>query len=508
MRKIDSNPLAERQFGVLLHPTSLPGRHGIGDLGDNARQFVNWLGQAGARLWQILPLNAPGGSTQIHPYSSWSALAGNPQLISLDDLQRDGLLSTDEIHSRAFQEGWIEPEQVLPWKMAHLYKAADRLCRGHQLTAELNSFRDHTAWAVETATFAALQQQHGGKPWWQWQPELRDRDEKSLSIVHAELQPLIDRHIALQFLFERQWTALRCYANARSVRILSDIPIYVRADSADVWAHREGWRIGNDGSLPAVTGCPPDEFTQEGQWWGGPLYDWEQMASTDFAWWRARISRALEHADAVRIDHFRALAAHWEIPANAANAREGRWVEGPGLTFFERLQAHLGPLSLCVEDLGAIDDDVVALREATGFPGMRILHYAFGDSADNPHLPHNHPRNALVYPGNHDNNTTLGWWKELDPATRTHVQHYLGRPGDDIVWDLNRAALASPANVVIIAMQDLLALDGWARMNDSKSYTLPAALRRNWYWRLLSGQASQEIASRLRFLAALYGRVF
>lgn len=507
MRAFVSNPLTERQFGVLLHLTSLPGRHGIGDLGENARHFVNWLSACGARLWQILPLNAPGGSAHIHPYSSWSALAGNPQLISLDDLHHDGLLTGAEIDSRSFPEGWLEPTEVLPWKMENLYRATDRLCRGHQLTAEFKSFCEQAVWAQETATFAALHQHQGAKPWWQWQPELRDRDEKTLSSVGSELQSLIDRHIALQFLFERQWTALRHYANARGVRILSDIPIYVRADSADVWTHREGWRIGPDGSLPAVTGCPPDEFTKDGQWWGGPLYNWEQMADTDFAWWRSRINRALEHADAVRIDHFRALAAHWEIPANAATAREGRWVEGPGLNFFERLRAGLGPLPLCVEDLGVIDDAVIALRDALGLPGMRILHYGFGEAADNPHLPHNHPRNALVYPGNHDNNTTLGWWKALDPRARAHVQHYLGRHGDDIVWDLNRAVLASPANVAIIAMQDLLALDSWARMNDSASYTLPTEGRRNWCWRLLPDQASGEIASRLRFLATQYGRV-
>jgi 4-alpha-glucanotransferase len=240
--------------------------------------------------------------------------------------------------------------------------------------------------------------------------------------------------------------------------------------------------------------------------WGGPLYDWDQMAVDDYAWWRRRIARALAHADAVRIDHFRALAAGWEIPGGKW-PRDGRWTEGPGMRFFETLERHLGPLPLCVEDLGALDDEAIALRDAAGFPGMRILHYAFGAGAGNPHLPHNHFENAIVYPGNHDNDSTLGWWRGLEPDAREHAQRYLGRHGDDITWDLNRAALAWPARVAILQMQDVLALDGGARMNDPASYVRPRSEWPNWRWRLLPGQASDEAAERLRSLSALYGRV-
>jgi 4-alpha-glucanotransferase len=500
--------LGARQTGVLLHVTSLPGRHGLGDVGPEARRFVDWLASAGVRLWQVLPLCPAGGPHQDIPYASWSALAGNPLLLSLDDLHADGLVEAGELEGGGLAEGWVEPGRALPWKRERLQRAADRLLDDprHPLAGALATFRVRAPWATDTALFAALKAHHGGAPWWQWPAAIRGREHTAVREARHALSRAIDREVALQFLFERQWAALRAFCHGRGVRILGDIPIYVLHDSADVWAHPEAFRIGKDGALLAMSGCPPDEFTADGQLWGGPLYDWEHMAVDDFPWWRARIARALEHADVVRIDHFRALAEHWEIPAGARSAAEGRWAAGPGLRFFHALRRHLGPLPLCVEDLGAIDDKVIALREATGFPGMRILHYAFGGGADNPHLPHNHPANCIAYPGNHDNDTTVGWWRTLSPGARSHAQHYLGRHGDDIAWDLNRAALASAAHTAVIQMQDLLALDGGSRMNAPASYAQPPGTWRNWRWRLRPGEASPFVAERFRSLNVLYGR--
>ncbi|MGC3999272.1 MAG: 4-alpha-glucanotransferase [Anaeromyxobacter sp.] len=503
-----SAPLAERRAGLLLHPSSLPGPHGTGDLGPWARRFLDWAAGAGATLWQVLPLCPPGGPYADCPYASWSALAGNPALLSLEDLQADGLLEAGDL-AGAFPEGTLDVGDGRAWKAARLARAADRLLADprHPLAPALARFRAGAAWAEDTALFAALKAHHGGAPWWRWERPLRDRAPAALREAHRELAAEVDREVALQFLFERQWAALRAHARARGIRVLGDVPIYVLHDSADVWAAPAGFRLAEDGTLLAVSGCPPDEFTADGQLWGGPIYDWERMAADDFGWWRARLARALEHADVVRIDHFRALAAHWEIPAGARTAREGRWVGGPGLRLFQALARHLGPLPLCVEDLGAIDDEVIALREATGFPGMRILHYAFGGGPDNPHLPHNHPENAIAYPANHDNDTTTGWWSTLAPHTRAHAQLYLGRHGDDIAWDLVRAALASPARTAVVQVQDLLALGSEARMNEPASYARPMETWRNWRWRLRPEQLDGFAARRFRQLAALYGRL-
>jgi 4-alpha-glucanotransferase len=500
--------LHTRQTGILLHPSSLPGPFGIGDLGPEARRFVDWVAAAGARLWQVLPLCPPVAPVEDCPYASWSALAGNPHLLSLEALRDDGLLASDDLVTPGFAGGWVDYERVLPWKAERLRSAADRLLAGGApaLDGAFHQFRKEAQWAEDTALFAALRDHHGCRPWWRWPEPLRHRADAALGAARRTLAREIDRGVALQFLFERQWAALRSYARQRSVSLLGDVPIYVYHDSVDVWTFPAGFRLQADGTMRAMTGAPPDELASDGQLWGGPLYDWARMADDDYAWWRRRIARALAHADAVRIDHFRALSAAWEIPAGG-HPREGRWTKGPGTRFFDALERHLGALPLCVEDLGAMDGDAIALRESAGFPGMRILHYAFDGGADNPHLPHNHPEDALVYPGNHDNDTTVGWWASLAAHVRTHVQHYLGRDGHDIAWDLNRAALASPARLAILQMQDVLALGSEARMNDPASYARPRSEWRNWRWRLLPGQASLFAAERLHFLSSLYGRI-
>lgn len=503
---MDLELFRRRQHGVLLHPTSLPGPRGIGDLGPESLRFIDWLAAAGARIWQILPLCPPGGRARDVPYFSWAALAGNPQLISLEALVQDDLLSPAALPTAAFPEGWAAPAAALDAKLGALTEAGHRLASGHPLTPAFARFCQEAGWALEAARFAARRAAEGGAPWWRWSAERRSRDASLLAEVDAALADPIRQHQAWFFLFERQWAAVRAHARARGVSIVGDMPIYVMADSADVWAEPEGWRIEADGHLPVVSGAPPDVFSADGQRWGGPLYDWAHMARDDYAWWRARLARAFAHADGVRIDHFRAFSAFWEIPGEAPTAQAGRWVPGPGLAFFDAVRRHLGPLPLCAEDLGSIDDDVRALLAATGVPGMRVLHYAFGGGADNPHLPHNVDAHALIYPGNHDNDTTRGWWASLSADARSHAQHYLGRHGDDIAWDLNRAALASRAAVAVIQAQDLLDLGSEARMNDPASYVLPLEARRNWRWRLTPGALDDAVAGRLRFLAGLYGR--
>jgi len=481
----------------------------MGAIGPEARRYVDWLARAGASFWQVLPLSPPGGPLLDNPYASWASLAGDPQLLSLSDLVADGLLGFDDLAPAGFREGWADHDEALPWRTERLGRAAARLLAGHPLRAELEAFRAAEAdWVEHAALFAALKAHHRGAPWWEWPAPLRDREPDAVAAARRELAEPIDRQVALQFLFARQWTALRAYAAERGVRIMGDLPIYVITDSADIWGYREGWQIRPDGSLSAQSGVPPDDFADDGQLWGGALYDWERMAADGLRWWLSRLRRALALADVVRIDHFRAFAAYWEIPMGARSAREGRWVDAPGAELFARAKAELGdPLPLCVEDLGTIDAPVIALRDALGFPGMRVLHYGFGGGAENVHLPHNIPEHAIVYPGNHDNDTTRGWWASLPPHARTHVQHYLGRHGDDIAWDLIREALACPARTAVVAMQDVLDLGSEARTNDPRSYAGPVETWQNWRWRLLPQQADDWLAERLRFLASLYGRV-
>jgi 4-alpha-glucanotransferase len=500
--------LRERQAGILLHPSSLPGRLGIGDLGAEARRFVDWLARAGARLWQVLPLCPPGDRFAINPYVSWSALAGNAQLLSLQELFESGLLDRRELDGPSSVEGVLDRGPVREFKAERIRSAARRLLAspGHPLRGAQLAFRARAAWVEETALYAAVKTRHGGAPWWIWPEPLRRREPAALAEARFELEEEIAEAAAEQFLFDEQWHALRRHCRERGVRLLGDVPIYVSANSADVWLHQDLFQIGPDGSMDAVSGCPPDVFSARGQKWGHPLYRWDRMASDGYAWWRQRLARALEQVDFVRIDHFRAFAAYWEVPAREDPAA-GRWVPGPGLPFFEAMRAALGELPLCVEDLGFIDDGVHALREETGLPGMRIVQHGFGSGAANPHLPHNHVERCVVYPGNHDNPPLLGWWSELQPHERSHVQHYLGRHGDDIVWDMIRAALASVGSVAVVQAQDLLVLGNEARMNEPGSYArLPPAQWRNWLWRMKPGALGDWHAARFRQLCELYGR--
>lgn len=497
-----STPNPPRTAGILLHPTSLPGPHGVGDLGAGARRFVEWLGEAGVALWQILPLVPPGPGES--PYGTTAALAGNPWLVSLTDLARDGLLAASDLEAPpAFPPDALEPEAMKAYKGPLLDRAADALLDGANpaLAAGLARFRAAQPWIEDAALFLAIRGREEERPWWEWPAALRDRDAAALEAARGQLAREIDRVAARQFLFDHQWQALRALARRHGVVIIGDVPIYVDRDSADVWANREQFRLHPDGRPVAVAGVPPDFFSATGQLWGNPLYDWARMAKDGHAWWVRRFRRALELTDMVRLDHFRGFSAFWEVPAGAADARGGKWVEGPGEALFADVRAALGELALIAEDLGVIDDDVVALRDGLGLPGMRVLQFAFGEDADHPFLPHNYVSHCVCYTGTHDNDTTLGWWQTTSDVVRDHVRRYCATSGQDIVWDLIRAAFASVAGMAVVPLQDVLRLDGQTRMNT------PGTAFGNWRWRVRIQAFNSPLAQRVRELVALYGRL-
>lgn len=472
----------------------------MGDLGPSAGRFVDWLADAGVSLWQILPLVPPGPGES--PYATTAALAGNPWLIDLEGLAADGLLDREDLIAPDFPLDHFDPLAMKAFKAPRLARAADALLAGAhpELARACTVFRAAHPWVDEAALFIALKADHGGKPWWSWGPGLPERDPDALAAARTRLAVEADREAVLQFLFDHQWQALRRYAADRHIRIIGDVPIYVDRDSVDVWANRDQFRLDGDGNPVAVAGVPPDFFSELGQLWGNPLYDWERMAADGHAWWVRRLRRARELTDFVRLDHFRGFAAFWEVPSNAPDARGGRWVEGPGRALFDDIREALGELPLIAEDLGVIDAPVEELRDGLGLPGMRVLQFAFGEAPDHPFLPHNYVEHTVAYTATHDNNTSLGWWQETSPAIRDHVRRYLAVSGQDVVWDMMRATLASVATMAIVPLQDVLCLDGRSRMNS------PGTGEGNWGWRVRAQAFNPALASRLRGLSTLYGR--
>lgn len=495
-----------RAAGVLLHPTSLPGKHGIGDLGVGAYRFLDWLAEARISLWQVLPLVPPGAADS--PYASPSAMSGNPWLIDLEALVKDGLLKTADLPPELAAEQ-VDYGAVHAQKRPLLEQAADRLVTNHRhrLHAAYVAFAKAQPWATDAGLYHALREHGSGQPWWTWPADIRDRDLKAIAWWRKELAVKVDRYVALQFLFDRQWQAVRAYARKLGIRLIGDVPIYVDADSADTWANRQLFQLDGDGRATYVAGVPPDYFSELGQLWGNPLYDWAAMARDGYRWWISRLQRALQQTDLVRLDHFRGFSAYWAIPADAEDARTGRWLPGPGADLFRALRHGLSTstargisgLPLIAEDLGVVDDALIALRDGAGLPGMRVLQFAFGADAKNPFLPHNHVEHAVVYSGTHDNDTTLGWWQG-SPAVQDHVRRYFGIDGHDISWDFIRIAMASVGDMAIVPMQDVLALGSEARMNT------PGVATGNWGWRLPPDAFRPELAARLRELVLLYDR--
>jgi 4-alpha-glucanotransferase len=491
-----------RASGILLHPTSLPGPHGCGDLGAEAYRFVDWLVQAGQALWQMLPLGVIGAGNS--PYASPSAFAGNPLLIDLHELHARGWLAEAELAAdAALPDDRVDFAATVSFRMRRLQAAASAFfaAADGEARAEYDAFvAAHAGWLEDFALFMALSEAHDGAEWTAWPGALVHRDPQALRRAQAEHAERVAFWRFGQWCFYRQWAALRRYANGRGVRLVGDAPIFVGAHSADVWANQQLFELDADGRPTVVAGVPPDYFSATGQRWGNPLYRWDAHAADGFGWWLRRLRGIFELVDLVRIDHFRGFAGYWEIPAAEPTAIHGRWRPGPGEALFEAVWAGLGRVPIVAEDLGLITPDVTALRQRFQLPGMRVLQFAFGGDATNPFLPHHHSPDSVVYPGTHDNDTCVGWWAGAAPHEREFAAAYLRCDGDDIAAAMVRAALGSVADTAIVALQDVLALDGRARMN------FPGQGEGWWEWRLGPAQLEPACAPRLAALGRLFDR--
>jgi len=496
--------LRARSSGILLHLSSLPGPHGIGDLGPSARRFADFSAASGQTWWQMLPI-VPPDCTNC-PYTALSAFAGSPLFISLDKLAEAGFLAPgDTGPSGEFQPGRVEYAAVRRFKEERLERAFSAFERrgGSEERARFEGFcADNAWWLSDFALFCALKERHGGAVWTQWDPGLRSREPAALARVRGELDARIRYHQFLQYQFFLQWSGLREHCRSLGLGLMGDVPIYVAHDSAEVWAEPELFWLEPDGRPTIISGVPPDCFSETGQRWGTPLYRWEEHKSRGYEWWIRRLKLTFERFDAARLDHFIGFQRYWEVPASEPTARRGRWVDGPGRNFFEKVLAALGPLELVAEDLGLVTPEVLALRDQFDFPGMRVLQFAFGgDPATNSHLPHHHPRRCVVYTGTHDNDTAVAWFRGLGREERRSVLRYLASDGRAIHWAMIRMAFMSVADTAIVPAQDLLGLGTEARIN------LPGSERGNWEWRLAPGALSERIGQRLLNLTEVYGRL-
>jgi 4-alpha-glucanotransferase len=488
--------LSRREYGILLHPTSLPGG-GTGDLGDNACDFVDFLSAAGASVWQVLPLGPTHADRS--PYLTLSVHAGNTRLISPQRLVVEGFLDRQQLE-RAQQDcqGDIAGLKEQCIAQAYLNTGNDA-----QIKRTVGEFvRQCGHWLPDYALYQALKSRHGGRPWFKWPVPLRDRDPQALAAARTELQPALERIVFGQYLFRRQWVQLKGYANERGIRLFGDLPIFVAHDSADIWSHRKYFQLTGSGRPKVVAGVPPDYFSKDGQRWGNPLYDWSKLAEDDFDWWVQRLRTQLAYFDLLRIDHFRGFESYWEIPAENTTAVHGRWVKGPGEVFFRRLKERLGALPLVAEDLGLITNAVVRLRKTLGLPGMCVLQFAFDGKPDNPHLPHNHDPCSVVYSGTHDNDTTMGWFEGLTAQQKESIYGYLGMPREAMPWALIRAAFQSVSRLAVLPMQDIMGLGSEHRMNT------PGQNSSNWQWAFQWHDVDSGTAERLRHLASVYDRIW
>ncbi len=503
-----------RSSGILLHPTSLPGRFGIGDLGPEAYRFADWLAGASLRIWQVLPLGPTGYGDS--PYQLFSAFAGNPLLISLEQLAEQGYLSIRELHEAPDSpEDRVDYEAVYAYKIPLLRKAALRFMSGAPAKDRdlYEAFTRQNAWWLDDyGLFMTLKEENRGAVWSRWPKEIAQRDPEVLQASKERFRDKLEAHKFWQFVFFEQWSSLKLYCHQHGIRILGDIPIYVAHDSADVWSHPEYFYLDENGDPALVAGVPPDYFSATGQLWGNPIYRWDVLAASRYRWWIDRIRATLSVVDYIRLDHFRGFEAFWQVPAGEPTAVNGKWVKGPGADLLEALQAELGPLPLIAENLGVITPEVEALREQFGFPGMSVLQFAFGKDPQAPDFrPHNYPRERVAYTGTHDNDTTIGWWNSTagTDSTRTHedlleerafAKAYLHTDGREINWTFIRTLMASVADMVIFPMQDVLGLGTEARMN------LPGRPSGNWRWRMLPGTLREIEQSRLKQLVTLYDR--
>ena len=499
----------ERASGILLHPTSLPGPYGIGDLGPSAFRFVDWLADSGCKLWQILPLGPTGYGDS--PYQCFSAFAGNPYLISPDFLLCDDLLHPNDLTEEpGFPDDNVDYGRIIPWKLNLLERAFSRFKSAPlPVRHEYDRFcAENVSWLSDYALFMAIKEARGGGAWGGWPESLRNRDPDALAAAGKRHADAVERYTFYQFVFARQWAALRDHAHQRGIQIIGDIPIFVAYDSADVWANPDLFFLDETGQPTVVAGVPPDYFSNTGQLWGNPLYRWDLLKIRDYDWWIARFRATLKQVDIVRLDHFRGFAGYWEVPGSSKTAEKGRWVPGPGEDFLSKIKSALSETStglntdlpIIAEDLGEITPDVIELRDQFDLPGMKILQFGFS-GPDNKFLPHNYPTtNCVAYTGTHDNDTARGWYETAPENERDFACRYLDNDGNHFPWELTRAAWGSVAVFVVAPMQDLLGLGPEARMN------FPSKLGGNWSWRLLDHQLSPELQGQLRELNYLYRR--
>ena len=501
--------MKKRACGILLPISSLPSPYGIGAFSKEAYRFVDWLVGAGQSCWQILPLGPTGYGDS--PYQSFSAFAGNPYFIDLDQLIRKGLLTKEECEAADFGgDGQdIDYGRLYENRFPLLRKAYERWKErekeagngGHDLDRIFA--RKLEPETIEYCFYMALKNRFGGKSWTEWDEDIRLRKPKAVRRYQKELADEIRFYCFQQYVFQKQWKQLKAYANDRGVRIIGDIPIYVAFDGADAWAHPELFQFDKEGQPKAVAGCPPDAFSETGQLWGNPLYRWPYHKKTGYAWWMKRLKYSFSLYDVVRVDHFRGFDEYYSIPFGDPTAEFGHWEKGPGYDFFRAIKKRFGQVDIIAEDLGFLTPSVLELVERTGFPGMKVLEFAFDDSEDSAYLPHKYPENCVVYTGTHDNTTLQAWYRELAEPVKDFAVRYVGNertPEGEIHWDYIRLALQSKAQLAVIPLQDYLGLGSWARMNE------PSTLGKNWRWRMGKEDLTDALRTRCRGMAQLYGR--
>jgi 4-alpha-glucanotransferase len=490
---------APRQSGILLHITSLPGPHGMGDFGPGAFQFVDWLASSGQTVWQLLPTTpiGPGDS----PYQGVSAFAGSQWMVAFEPMVDRGWMSMPT--APGFDELRIDYGKVLPWREQQLRVgfAGFEACASAQDKAALTKWaKANKAWLDDYALFMAIRAPRGGQPWWDWPKDLARREPKAITKAKKEMAQEIAFWVFVQWCFDEQIKSVKAHANSKGVSIVGDLPIFIAHDSADCWSHPELYFLDENFQTTVVAGVPPDDLGPMGQRWGNPLYRWDLMAQDSYSWWTARVKRALSHADIFRIDHFRGFAGYWEIPASSPTAKEGKWLPGPGKALFDAIEQALGTLPIIAEDLGLITPDVIELRDGCGFPGMKIAQFGFGGDGSHEFLPHNWPVDCIAYTGTHDNDTAVGWWRNASARERQFAGSYLACHDGDVHWAMIRACSNSVARTVVFPLQDVLGLGPEHRFN------VPGVLGGNWAWRFTWPMLGSEPTRVLGLITAASGR--
>ncbi|MBF1336439.1 MAG: 4-alpha-glucanotransferase [Leptotrichia sp.] len=494
----------ERSSGILFHPTSLPGKYGIGTLGKEAYAFIDFLKKSRQKLWQIFPLGPTGYGDS--PYQSFSSFAGNPYLIDFDLLIEAHLLSEEDLRDVFFgdNEEYIDYGAIYNQKYPLLRKAYENFksSDNHEMRENLEHFkRENASWLNDYSLYISLKNHFNGLPWNEWAHDIKNREHGAMEHYKNELADDIEYHNFIQFLFFKQWGDVKRYANENGIKIIGDIPIFVAADSSDAWANPEIFLFDEERKPVKVAGVPPDYFSATGQLWGNPLYNWQKLKETNYSWWVERVRANLSTCDIIRIDHFRGFEAYWAVPYGDDTAINGQWEPGPGIDLFNAIKSQLGELPIIAEDLGLMTQGVIDLREATGFPGMKILGFAFDSGEENDYLPHTYTKNCVVYTGTHDNDTLIGWFQKAKEEDRQFARDYLNsRSDDEIHWDAIRGAWSSVANMAISPVQDFLGLGSEARINT------PGVAAGNWQWRLRHGVLTDELAERIAKLTRVYSR--